>query len=561
MLSFRIALVCWSLILTGCQFRANSPLGPELTTKDFETLTTPEPSPAAFPALQQKKLPSPALPAAFKTPLSLHVASDLPLSALFEKLGAYLDIDLYLDKSIRNKGVTLSASNKPFIHILENLCTLEKLRYRFENDLLFIEPDLPFSRSYSLQFLNFVRSSENKISSGTDIFAHGMKASSEGAITSCHAGENGSNTSVSMSSASDFWKELELNLQNLLAPSGEEEHTQAARFSIHKQAGVVSVWGTSEQHFRVQEYLDLLRKSVSSQILIEAKVVEVTLDEKFKSGIDWGFLSASKEYKNGFTGGHNFVSHLSDTTGSLIKELDVPDGFVQYRATLEGGMSGILQCLQYFGATKTLSSPRLTVINNQSAVLKVARNQVYFKLNYSRHVSTKSEYNDFSVGSDIQTIPVGLVMTVQPAIDPETNSVILFLRPTISRLASEVSDPSMAIAVRQNKESSNEKDLPDSKVPIIEVKEIDSVMRLANDEVGILGGFMETSSSHFRNKNPLLGDVPVVKEAFSSLKKDDQLKELVILIRVKILDTPTPAPSDERLVHLYMKDPRPLWRR
>ncbi len=567
-----------SLILTGCQFRASSPLGPELTTKDFETLTAPEER-RITSSSHGKRTAAPTLPDAFKTKVSLHMVADIPLSALFEKLAAYLDVDIYLDKNIRNRKTSLSISNKSFVNVLENLCALEKLRYRFENGLLFIEPDLPFSRSYPLQFLNFVRSSENKISSGTDIFSHGMKPSEEGVVTSCHSGENGSNTSVSMSSASDFWKELEVNLQNLLAPAEGEEKARVAPFSLHKQAGVVSVWGTSEQHYRVREYLDLLRKSVSSQILVEAKVVEVTLDEKFKSGIDWGFLPANKSsanstssggsstsqdgtsteqsYKNSFIGGHNFISSLSNTANSSITNLNITDGFIQYTASLEGGMMGIMKSLQSFGATKTLSSPRLTVMNNQSAVLKVAQNQVYFKLNYSRHVSTKSDYNDFSVGSDIQTIPVGLVMTVQPAIDPATNSVILFLRPTISRLVTEVSDPSMAIAVRQNN-NSNTKDLPDSKVPIIEVKEIDSVLRLANGEVGILGGFMETYSAHSRNKYPFLGDVPVVKEVFSSLKKDDQLKELVILIRVKILDTPTLAPSDERLMHLYIRDPRPI---
>lgn len=544
------------LALAGCQFRARSPLGSELTSDDFQTLTTPTP-PANTVRAQRSAATASALPEVFKTKLSVHTVADLPLHVVFEAIGEMLNIDIHLDDLCRDELLNLSASHQPLSTLLETVCSLAKLRYRFENGLLRIEPDAPFSRSYSLQFLNLVRSSENKISSGTDIFSHSPKVEEGGQVT-CQGGDNGSNTSVSMNSSNDFWKELELNLQNLLTVNDEDEAEAKPHFALHRQAGMVSVWGTSEQHYRVQEYLDLLRKAVSSQILIEAKVIEVALNEQFRHGIDWAFLKEDNTVADGIYGGRNFSDVLLDTaTGTVLKET-VPSGFIQYTAKLFNGMGGIVTALQKFGATRTLSSPRLTVMNNQSAILKVAKNHVYFKLNYSRHISTHTNYNDFSVGSDIQTIPVGLVMSVQPAIDPSTHSVILFLRPTISRLVDEVKDPSVTIAAQQNVGKNATVTIPDSKVPVVEVKEIDSVLRLKDDEVGILGGLMETRSHHERYKNPILGDVPVVKEAFSSLKKEDDLIELVILIRVKILDTPSPSASDQRLAHFYIKDPRPF---
>lgn len=555
------AAVSMSLVLlTGCQFRANSPLGPELTTKDFATLTTPAEIGTPPPVLRQSKAVQPQLPTAFQTKVSLNATEDVPLAALLEKVCAYLNIDLHIHKNLADIRLRLSITEKPFVQLLENICSLAKLRYRFENDLLFLEPDLPFSRCYSLQFLNLVRSSENKIASGTDIFSHSVgKTEGEGVANSCHVGDNGSSTSVNMSSANDFWKELEVNLQNLLQTGGNAEAvSQPPHFSLHKQAGMVSVWGTSEQHASVRAYLDLLRKAVSSQILIEAKVIEVELNEQFRSGVDWAFLQTEAASPHGFYGGHNLSSELSGGKDEAVLGEKISPGFVQYTARIFDGMGGIVKALQRFGSTRTLSSPRLTVMNNQSAVLKVARNHVYFKLNYSRHFSTKSNYSDLNIGSDIQTVPIGLVMSVQPAIDPTTRSVILFLRPTISRMTEEVPDPSVSIAAQQNTNNTASNGIADSKVPVIEVKEIDSVMRLKDNEVGVLGGLMQTVSKNDRYKNPLVGDIPIVKEAFSSLKKKDTLNELVILIRVKILDSPSLSAADERLVHFYTKDPRPL---
>lgn len=554
----RRTVLSLSLILTGCQHYARSPLGKEPTRADFQMMTTPAEILEPAPSKPLQAMPPP-LPAVYKTPLSLHLSSDVCIGAALEQVAAFLGIDIQIDENLRSKTLSISATQKPFVDILENLCSLAKLRYRMSGNILFIEPDTCFTRSYNVQFLNLVRSSENRISSGTDIFSHsvsGYGCAPDGTVAEgVHrtTGENGSNTSVSMTSQNDFWKEVEVNLSSLL-----NNANGPSPFSIHRQAGLISVSGTSEQHFRVKEYLEALRKAVSSQILIEAKVVEVDLHDNFKNGIDWGILSQEHaSQKDDFFGGRNFTQSLEEKGNSSLSGLNVASGFIQYTTQFSGGLTAIFKTLQHFGSTRTLSSPRLTVLNNQSAVLKVARNHVYFKLNYSKHFYTKSDHEDISVGSDIQTVPIGLVMSVQPAIDPVNKSVILFLRPTISRMVTSVEDPSVAIASRSYSKDKNTT-VPTSQIPVIEVKEVDSVLRLKDNEVAILGGLMETHSTHERYKNPLLGDVPVVKEAFSSLKRDDKVTEVVILIRVKILDSVAPDPADKRLVHLYTNDPRPI---
>jgi general secretion pathway protein D len=146
-------------------------------------------------------------------------------------------------------------------------------------------------------------------------------------------------------------------------------------------------------------------------------------------------------------------------------------------------------------------------------------------------------------------------MSVHPAIDPVNKSVILFLRPTISKLVDTATDPSVAIA--SQKSSSTNGQIPESKVPIIEVKEIDSVLRLKDREVAILGGLLETQSSNKQSKMPILEKIPVIKGAFSGTERKDLVTEVIIIIKVTILDSAAPDQADKRTIQ-YINDPRPI---
>jgi len=202
-------------------------------------------------------------------------------------------------------------------------------------------------------------------------------------------------------------------------------------------------------------------------------------------------------------------------------------------------------------------------MNNQTAILKVAQNQVYFRINYDKQFSTTIQQQSVNISSDIQTVPIGLVMSVQPSIDPETGEIILFLRPTISRLNQAVRDPAVDIAYNANISagtSASELIKPHpSLVPVVEVREIDSVLRLKDGEIAILGGLMEIRSTQDNAKLPFLGDIALVKELFNSYSEGDLVVELVILLKATILeDAANPDKADERLLQSYVRDPRPL---
>jgi len=542
------------------------PLNPPLSEQDMKTLTQPliPPEPAPPKPIIKK---APTIPTAFLQPVSVTVSETQSLKPVFIELAKQAGIDLQLDPNI-NCHLVFSANNQPFLNVIEDMCDLGGLRYRIINKAIRIEIDTPYAENYNIQFLNLARSSQNRISIATDVFSNVSSGPNSNQAKSTV--DNGSNSSVNVASTNDFWLELENNLKIILghnamslpaaqpaslAPAPQTQ-TTTANYSLHKQAGIVSVFGTSKHHKEVSSYLNHLRKAASSQVLIEAKIVEVSLKDEFKSGINWQKIGAKGDWQ--------FNAKFGDMSqnGRFHDPSSVATNLVSLGAA-GTNFSGILQALQEFGASRILSSPRLTVMNNQTAILKVAQNQVYFRLNYDKQFSTAVQRESVNISSDIQTVPIGLVMSVQPSIDPETGEIILFLRPTISRLNQAVRDPAVDIAYNANINSNTDaselvKPHP-SLVPIVEVREFDSVLRLENGKIAMLGGLMEVRSSQDHSKLPGLGDAPLVKELFSGQSEGDQVVELVILLRATILDeAASPDRADQRLLQNYIRDPRPL---
>ncbi len=329
-------------------------------------------------------------------------------------------------------------------------------------------------------------------------------------------------------------------------------HKPKSYFSIHKQGGLLTVFATQKIQRRVSAYLEQLKIAASSQVLIEAKIIEVTLNHEFKSGINWARLNGRRglQLQASFADMSKNTMHADPTQGAqnLFSIGAVGSNF-----------SGILNLLEEFGSAKTLSSPRLTVMNNQAAILKVAQNQVYFRLNYDKQNPNNLTPGGSSVSSTIQTIPIGLIMAVQPSINLETGEVILFLRPTISKFSKIVSDPAVNIAYNANLSTGGDNlPAPSSTVPVVEVREIDSVMKLQDGEIGILGGLMEVSAHEDTDDIPGISEIPVIKDMFGARNKGEKVVELVILFKVRVErggQTSVDA-ADMRLQDDYIADPR-----
>ena len=485
----------------------------------------------------------PLWPKSFHQKISINLSEKLSIKQALSEVAHLLGASLSLDPNI-SKGLSFSAHDIPFKDIIHSISEMAGLRYILTAQNVRLERDIPYSEVYNIQFLNFSRTSQNRIATATDVFATAQN-------TKGAPGDNGSNSSIVVTANNDFWLELENNLKLILTGSSS---STTATYAFHKQAGVVSIYGTQKQHKQAKEYLRKIRQSIRSQVLIEAKIIEVSLNDQFRGGINWQKLTGKGAVK--------FSANLG--SAAATSRFLPPETVNQQMITLSSQthhFSALLEALQEFGISRILSSPRLTVMNNQTAILKVAQNQVYFRVNYEKQYWTQIQRDSVSVASDIQTVPIGLVMSVQPSIDEASGEVILFLRPTISRLSYSVKDPAVDIAYTASLRDNNTgTTAPTALIPVVEVREIDSVLRLASGEVAILGGLMETRSYKDVHQIPGLGDVPVIQDAFRAQAEGDQVVELVILLRVKVMDDaapPTPDAQDIRIQGM-IKDPRPL---
>jgi MSHA type pilus biogenesis protein MshL len=523
-----IRLFVFSFILfsfSGCRFKEDKPvLSPKPVAEDIAHFTSPLANSNKKLLKKAKSKKSPINPLFYKE-ISLCINDNVSVKDALIAICKQLGVDLQLSTNISGSFL-FQATKRPMIEVIDDLCDIASLQYRIRGKSLFVDADKPYMRNYHLQFLNLSRTSQNRISVATDVFSNPENQ----APTS---GDNGSNSEVKHESKSDFWKEIEGNLKSILAGQGT--------FTLHKQGGIVCINAKQKLHKQVNRYITQLRKVSASQVLIEAKIVEVTLNDQYRSGINWQKL----------TGGDlrfdaNFGS-LSRSQASLNLAQSATD-FVSLG--MRGRtFAGILQALKSFGSSRTISSPRLTVMNNQSALLKVAQNQVYFRLNYDRSFYNNNNRESVNVSSDIQTVPIGLVMAVQPSIDEENGEIILSLRPTISRLAQSIRDPAVDVALSN---STNKNDIVPSLVPIVEVREIDSILRLRDGEIAVLGGLMEVRSRYNNSKVPIVGEIPVAGELFKSTSEGDEVVELVILLKAYIIpvsESASPNDEDNRLLN------------
>jgi general secretion pathway protein D len=320
-------------------------------------------------------------------------------------------------------------------------------------------------------------------------------------------------------------------------------------YSINAQAGIITVFANKRQHAAIDRYLRAVRASVLQQVLIEAKIIEITLNDQYRSGVNWGaFLGPNNDAAITTTFNRNVIAGDTGT----------PTVGVTWQAA-DGDLSIAAQLVKQFGTVRTLSSPRITVVNNQAAVLKIAQNQIFFDLDVTREENDQSNRTTITVESEIKSVPVGLVMAVQPAIDPVTRRISMALRPSVTRITGFVSDPAVAIQVAQINAESNTGVNVSSQIPIIEVRELDSMVTMESGQTVVMGGMMQEVSENAKEGLPGAMDIPILGQSVSSNIRSTKMSELVIFLRATLVnDRDTVADEDIRLYKTFIPDPRPI---
>lgn len=532
----KILFVCLLILLSGCDLikhRQFHDPSLELQQKDYENLSKASPKFKKRKPFVPKKAVSEKLSSEFYMHVSLSVSEKAPLRDVLLELGRQTGIGIGMKPEIHQEdiGVSYQIHDLPFLDVLKDLCRLTGHRFEINGKRVLVEPDTPYVATYNVQFLNQTRKNENRISVSTDVFSP---------LENQGRSENGSDSILSNTSVNDFWSELETNLALLLSVQSHNSDNASLPFTVHKQAGLIMVRGTAHQQEKVNAFLIKLKEASSTQVLIEAKIIEVALDNEYKTGINWSELGQA--------------IHLTAHLGSLARNYSFkkppPALSDQFTFAVEHEhFSAVLNLVKKFGTVRTLSNPRLTVMNNQPAMLKVATNEVFFHLEFERYLQGDGKPDIENISSNALTIPIGLVMLVQPSVDLKTGEITMTLRPTLSRIEKQVEDPAVAIKSRQSVRST---------VPVVQVRELDSVLKMKSGQVLVMGGLMEDRASNTSASVPIADSIPLFGELARGKDDERKMTELVIFLTAHIVEDPFIEEADERIYKFYTEDPRPL---
>ena len=329
--------------------------------------------------------------------ITLSVTEDVPIKEVIIELARIADVETQISPDISG-NIILIVKERPFQEVIESIAALTNLKISVNDGILKVTKDLPYVVNYDLKFLNFVRNNSSTIAIST--------STGENEITT------GGSTNISSTTGGDLWQTITDNLNKIIglenAQNFANEDDQLSFVTINKQAGIITVKAYDRDHKIIKDYLEEVRVSASAQVLIEAKIVEVILTDEFRTGIDWSGIS---DVTNA-----NFTDFASEDSTTFVN----PFGVI-FSNNSKGGknsFSATLTMLEQFGTTRTLSSPRVTAVNNQQALLSFSENEVYFDISYDQTTTTgDTGGTTTNISSEIQTTPIGIIMSILPSID------------------------------------------------------------------------------------------------------------------------------------------------
>ncbi len=410
--------------------------------------------------------------------ISFSVTDQVPLKDVLIEFGRMVKIDVDIDPTISG-GIILNAKNRPLKEVIDRIATLGNLRYSYNNGVLRFERDNPYMKNYFVDYLS-----------------------------------NGS-----------VWAEVETNLTAILnSASGESssESNSETPFTSNKSAGIIAVYTSDKKHRDVANYLADVEKYASAQVLIEAKVVEVKLTKEYKTGIDWAGKLDTDTFSatNGYAAGGS--SNLVITAGELL--------------------TVSMTALEKFGTAKTISSPRISAINNQKATLNFTDKLVYFKVEQTQTTAASTVATTIKTTTSTKLEEsVGILLEITPSINLKTREITMNVKPKLSVFNSWVLDP----ASPQDLTDTNG-DKYVNRVPVINSREIETSAKVQSGNILIIGGLMKDESSSADSGVPLLGRIPVLGWLFKSMSRSSGVTETVIFIKATIINSGTPANKVDR---------------
>lgn len=418
---------------------------------------------------------------------------------LFLSLAKENDFNLVLSPEVSG-AVTMDIKEATAPEIMEEVCGLLGCRLEFTGKTVRVLPERRVTRVFRLDYLLTTRTGSGSLTASTSTGSGATTTTAGGAAVSGGAagggGESESRNTISTDEKFDLWTGIQDEVQSLL--SGGD-----ARVAVNRAAGTLAVTDYPANLDRIADYLKVLDSRMRNGVVIEAKILEITLDDETQYGINWTALPdlSSLSLKGNLAGGATAIQNLSAGTTS-------------FQIGVAGGrFNAVIDALAQQGQINVLSAPKVSTLNNQKAIIRIGRQDVFFRAVVTPATTTSAAFVTFTP----DTITEGIILSVTPQIGRD-GRILLAIHPSITEKVGTASAPDGNTA------------------PIVDVRETNTMVTVPDGETVFIGGLMQERTQETVKSVPLLGDIPFLGVLFRNTDQTKKKTELVILITPRIVN-------------------------
>ena len=543
-LTIRFSPLLIALLLAGCASLNTAKNDSTLNKINDELKTAAETksTPDATPAVINDALLPPlkiAMPRASAKQLEQRfdlVISNAPANQVLMGIVSGTRYSMLVHPDITG-SISVNLKDVTVFEALDSIRELYGYEYKIEGARIFIEPQAMQTRVFQVNYIVGQREgkSDTRVTSGSISNNNQQSQQSTSGTTTTTSGNNASSingTSITTSTKNDFWPDLALSLKEIVGPG------DGKRVIVNLQSGVIVVRAMPADIRNVEAFLRLMQVSIERQVILEAKILNVALNDASQSGVNWsvfgksgastalaGNINANTTLTNGGSVGDLVSGDLTVSNGASVSNAATTalGGPLFAVALQSANFAALLSFLETQGDVQVLSSPRIATINNQKAVLKVGTDEFFV---------TGVSSSTTAVGATATTVPEvqlqpffsGISLDVTPQIDKD-NNIILHMHPTISQVTTvnkQVNLGTTSGTINLPLASSN-------------VSETDSIVRTKDGRVIAIGGLMTESSVSSKSKVPGLGDIKGIGNAFRQKGSAVSKTEVVILLKSTVV--------------------------